>query len=237
MRTLGEGGFGIVYEAEQSRPVRRTVALKLLKPGVASDEVLSRFEGERQALARMEHPSVAKVLDAGVTEDGRPYFAMEFVRGDPILKFADSANLGIRERLELMIRVCEAVQHAHAKGVVHRDLKPANILCMRTEGGLLPKVIDFGIAKATGERLVDSAMVTLGAATLASFGDVLEIGVAVEKVGTSSATFLYEGRKVGGGDAPAVRGKIVVACIDMATMRSQPIPERYRAVFEKHRAG
>ncbi len=166
VRTLGEGGFGIVYEAEQSRPVRRTVALKLLKPGVASDEVLSRFEGERQALARMEHPSVAKVLDAGVTEDGRPYFAMEFVRGDPILKFADSANLGIRERLELMIRVCEAVQHAHAKGVVHRDLKPANILCMRTEGGLLPKVIDFGIAKATGERLVDSAMVTLGGAMM-----------------------------------------------------------------------
>jgi serine/threonine protein kinase len=146
--------------------VRRTVALKLLKPGMATDEVLSRFEGERQALARMEHPSVAKVLDAGVTDDGRPYFAMEFVRGEPILKFADSANLGIPERLELMIRVCEAIQHAHAKGVVHRDLKPANILCMRTESGHLPKVIDFGIAKATGERLVDSAMVTLGGAMM-----------------------------------------------------------------------
>jgi non-specific serine/threonine protein kinase/serine/threonine-protein kinase len=142
------------------------VALKLLKPGVATDEVLSRFEGERQALARMEHPSVAKVLDAGVTEDGRPYFAMEFVRGEPILAFADSAQLGIPERLELMIRVCEAIQHAHAKGVVHRDLKPANILCMRTESGPLPKVIDFGIAKATGERLVDSAMVTLGGAMM-----------------------------------------------------------------------
>jgi serine/threonine protein kinase len=166
VRTLGEGGFGIVYEAEQSKPVKRTVALKLLKAGVATDEVLSRFEGERQALARMEHPSVAKVLDAGVTEDGRPYFAMEFVRGEPILAFADSAQLGIPERLELMIRVCEAIQHAHAKGVVHRDLKPANILCMRTESGPLPKVIDFGIAKATGERLVDSAMVTLGGAMM-----------------------------------------------------------------------
>ena len=166
VRTLGEGGFGIVYEAEQSKPVKRTVALKLLKPGVATDEVLSRFEGERQALARMEHPSVAKVLDAGVTEDGRPYFAMEFVRGEPILAFADAAQLGIPERLELMIRVCEAIQHAHAKGVVHRDLKPANILCMRTESGPLPKVIDFGIAKATGERLVDSAMVTLGGAMM-----------------------------------------------------------------------
>ena len=166
VRILGEGGFGIVYEAEQSKPVKRTVALKLLKPGVATDEVLSRFEGERQALARMEHPSVAKVLDAGVTEDGRPYFAMEFVRGEPILAFADAAQLGIPERLELMIRVCEAIQHAHAKGVVHRDLKPANILCMRTESGPLPKVIDFGIAKATGERLVDSAMVTLGGAMM-----------------------------------------------------------------------
>jgi serine/threonine protein kinase len=166
VRILGEGGFGIVYEAEQSKPVKRTVALKLLKPGVATDEVLSRFEGERQALARMEHPSVAKVLDAGVTEDGRPYFAMEFVRGEPILAFADAAQLGIPERLELMIRVCEAIQHAHAKGVVHRDLKPANILCMRTESGPLPKVIDFGIAKATGERLVDSAMVTVGGAMM-----------------------------------------------------------------------
>ena len=166
VRILGEGGFGIVYEAEQSKPVKRTVALKLLKPGVATDEVLSRFEGERLALARMEHPSVAKVLDAGVTEDGRPYFAMEFVRGEPILAFADAAQLGIPERLELMIRVCEAIQHAHAKGVVHRDLKPANILCMRTESGPLPKVIDFGIAKATGERLVDSAMVTLGGAMM-----------------------------------------------------------------------
>ena len=166
VRILGEGGFGIVYEAEQSKPVKRTVALKLLKPGVATDEVLSRFEGERQALARMEHPSVAKVLDAGVTEDGRPYFAMAVVRGEPILAFADAAQLGIPERLELMIRVCEAIQHAHAKGVVHRDLKPANILCMRTESGPLPKVIDFGIAKATGERLVDSAMVTLGGAMM-----------------------------------------------------------------------
>lgn len=166
VRTLGEGGFGVVYEAEQSQPVRRTVALKLLKPGMATAEVLTRFEGERQALARMEHPCVAKVLDAGVAADGRPWFAMEFVRGEPLLRFADEARLGIRDRVELMIRVCEAVQHAHAKGVVHRDLKPANILCARTESGPFPKVIDFGIAKATGERLVDTAMVTLGGAMM-----------------------------------------------------------------------
>jgi serine/threonine protein kinase len=166
IRTLGEGGFGIVFEAEQRHPVRRSVALKLLKPGTATADVLARFEGERQALARMEHPAVAKVLDAGATPDGRPWFAMEFVRGDPLVRFADEATLGMRERFELMITVCEAVQHAHAKGVVHRDLKPANILCTRTESGPFPKVIDFGIAKATGERLSDSGMATLGGAMM-----------------------------------------------------------------------
>ena len=166
IRTLGEGGFGIVFEAEQRHPVRRSVALKLLKPGAATADVLARFEGERQALARMEHPAVAKVLDAGATPDGRPWFAMEFVRGEPLVRFADDASLGMRDRIELMITVCEAVQHAHAKGVVHRDLKPANILCTRTESGPLPKVIDFGIAKATGERLSDSGMATLGGAMM-----------------------------------------------------------------------
>jgi serine/threonine protein kinase len=166
IRTLGEGGFGIVLEAEQRHPVRRSVALKLLKPGVATADVLARFEGERQALARMEHPAVAKVLDAGATPDGRPWFAMEFVRGEPLVRFADEASLAMRDRVELMVTVCEAVQHAHAKGVVHRDLKPANILCTRTESGPFPKVIDFGIAKATGERLSDSGMATLGGAMM-----------------------------------------------------------------------
>ncbi|MFM8643420.1 MAG: serine/threonine-protein kinase, partial [Phycisphaerales bacterium] len=166
IRTLGEGGFGIVFEAEQRHPVRRSVALKLLKPGTATADVLSRFEGERQALARMEHPAVAKVLDAGATPDGRPWFAMEFARGEPLVRFADDASLGMRDRIELMITVCEAVQHAHAKGVVHRDLKPANILCTRTESGPFPKVIDFGIAKATGGRLSDSGMATLGGAMM-----------------------------------------------------------------------
>jgi non-specific serine/threonine protein kinase/serine/threonine-protein kinase len=161
-RVLGEGGFGVVYEAEQVEPVRRTVALKLLKPGMDTAEVLIRFEAERQALARMEHPGVAKVLDAGVTPDGRPFFAMEFVRGQPMLAFADRERLTVAERIDLAIKVCEAIQHAHTKGVVHRDLKPANILCLRTEGGVVPKVIDFGIAKATTERLSDSTMVTMG---------------------------------------------------------------------------
>ena len=127
-RVLGEGGFGVVYEAEQQKPVRRSVALKLLKPGMNSGEVLARFEGEREALARMEHPCIAKVLDAGIAGDGRPYVAMELVRGEPLLRFADQERLTVPQRIELMIRVCEAIQHAHAMGVVHRDLKPANIL-------------------------------------------------------------------------------------------------------------
>jgi non-specific serine/threonine protein kinase/serine/threonine-protein kinase len=161
-RMLGEGGFGVVYEAEQREPVRRTVALKLVKPGMDSSEVLARFEAERQALARMEHPCVAKVLDAGITEDHRPYFAMEFVRGEPIGAFADRERLSVRQRLVLFIRVAEAIQHAHVKGVVHRDLKPANILCTRTESGLFPKIIDFGIAKAMGERLGNQEIRTIG---------------------------------------------------------------------------
>ncbi len=161
-RMLGEGGFGVVYEAEQSEPVRRTVALKLVKPGMDTSEVLARFEAERQALARMEHPCVAKVLDAGITDDHRPYFAMEFVRGEPLGKFADRERLTLRQRLVLFIRVAEAIQHAHVKGVVHRDLKPANILCTRTESGHFPKIIDFGIAKAMGERLGDQEIRTIG---------------------------------------------------------------------------
>ena len=161
-RMLGEGGFGVVYEAEQSRPVRRTVALKLVKPGMDSSEVLARFEAERQALARMEHPCVAKVLDAGITDDHRPYFAMEFVRGEPLGKFADRERLTLRQRLVLFIRVAEAIQHAHVKGVIHRDLKPANILCTRTESGHFPKIIDFGIAKAMGERLGEQEIRTIG---------------------------------------------------------------------------
>ncbi|MFO0963267.1 MAG: serine/threonine-protein kinase [Phycisphaerales bacterium] len=162
-RVLGEGGFGVVYQAEQERPVKRTVALKLVKPGMATEDVLARFDAERQALARMEHPCVAKVLDAGITEDDRPYFAMEFVRGEPMVSLCDREQVGVRERVEAFIRVCEAIQHAHAKGVVHRDLKPANILCSRADDGqVAPKVIDFGIAKALGERLGETTLHTAG---------------------------------------------------------------------------
>ncbi len=160
LRVLGEGGMGIVYEAEQRVTIRRKVAVKVMKPGLDTKEVIGRFEAERQALAVMEHPGIAKVLDAGATEEGRPYFVMELVHGQPLRDYADAGKLSIRERLELFVRVCHAVQHAHHKGVIHRDLKPSNILVEEREGIAIPRVIDFGIAKATGQRLSEITLVT-----------------------------------------------------------------------------
>jgi len=154
---IGEGGCGIVYLAEQEEPVRRTVALKVIKLGMDTEQVIARFAGERQALALMDHPNIAKVLDAGATDTGRPYFVMELVRGVSITGFCDQHHLSTRQRLELFIKVCHAVQHAHQKGIIHRDLKASNILVQEGEPGEpgVPKVIDFGIAKATGGRLSD----------------------------------------------------------------------------------
>ena len=160
VRTLGEGGFGRVYLAEQTSPVRRRVALKLLASGAASAGVLARFEAERQSLAMMEHPGIAKIFDAGETEDGRPYVAMEYVSGGPITEYCESRRLGLAERLELFRRVCMAVQHAHTKGIVHRDLKPGNILVEDLPEGPVPKVIDFGIAKALDRPLIERPEVT-----------------------------------------------------------------------------
>lgn len=145
---LGEGGMGIVFRAEQQQPIRRTVALKLIKPGMDTREVLARFANERQLLARLEHPHIAAVFDAGHTEDGHPYFAMELVEGVSITKYCDQQRLTTDDRLRLMIAVCGAVQHAHQRGIIHRDLKPSNILVRETEGKAVPKVIDFGVAKA-----------------------------------------------------------------------------------------
>lgn len=157
-RMLGEGGFGVVYHAEQLRPIRRPVALKVLKPGMDSREIIARFEGERQALAQLDHPGIATILDAGVTDQGRPYFAMEYVPGISITTYADEHRLSIAQRVELMLEVCDAVQHAHLRGIIHRDLKPANILVSRDTGaatattnpvvGARVRIIDFGIAKA-----------------------------------------------------------------------------------------
>src|SRR5438270_11346650 len=152
--------MGVVYVAEQPHPVRRKVALKVIKPGMDTKQVVARFEAERQALAMMDHPNIAKVHDGGMTESGRPYFVMELVRGLPITEYCDVEQLSIRERLELFVLVCRAVQHAHQKGIIHRDLKPSNILVTLHDGKPVPKVIDFGVAKATGQSLTDKTIYT-----------------------------------------------------------------------------
>jgi serine/threonine protein kinase/tetratricopeptide (TPR) repeat protein len=157
---IGEGGMGVIYKAEQRTPVRRTVALKVIKLGMDTKEVLARFEAERQALAFMSHPNIARVLDAGVTDTGRPFFAMEFVAGVPLTAYCDQNRLTTRQRLELFVQVCNAVQHAHQKGIIHRDLKPTNILVTLVDGRPVPKVIDFGIAKATTQSLTARTLFT-----------------------------------------------------------------------------
>src|SRR5262245_55213159 len=160
LQQIGEGGCGLVYMAEQEEPVRRRVALKVIKLGMDTKSVIARFEAERQALAMMDHPNIAKVFEAGATETGRPYFVMELVRGIKITDYCDEHNLSTRDRLELFIQVCQAVQHAHQKGIIHRDLKPSNILVASNDGVPVPKVIDFGIAKATQGRLTDQTLFT-----------------------------------------------------------------------------
>src|SRR4051812_33592691 len=187
LERIGEGGCGVVYVAEQTEPVRRRVALKVIKLGMDTKQVVARFEAERQALAMMDHPNIAKVLDAGMTlgapasrrqlgeagkkfeEDagqtpalpaGRPYFVMELVRGIKITDYCDQAQLSTRDRLDLFIKVCQAIQHAHQKGIIHRDIKPSNILVTLHDGVPVPKVIDFGIAKATEGRLTDKTLFT-----------------------------------------------------------------------------
>jgi eukaryotic-like serine/threonine-protein kinase len=160
LRSVGEGGMGVVYEAEQERPVRRKVALKLIKRGMDTKAVIGRFESERQALALMSHPNIAGVYDAGATEQGRPYFAMEYVQGIPITGYCDKHHLPIGKRLDLFVRVCEGVQHAHQKGIIHRDIKPSNVLVATQSGEPVPKIIDFGVAKATRQRLTEHSVHT-----------------------------------------------------------------------------
>jgi serine/threonine protein kinase/tetratricopeptide (TPR) repeat protein len=160
LEQIGEGGFGVVYMAEQTQPVRRKVALKVLKPGMDTRQVIARFEAERQALALMDHPNIARVFDAGSTPSGRPYFVMELVKGVPITEFCDQNQLTPRQRLELFLPVCQAVQHAHQKGIIHRDLKPSNVLVSRHDTTPVVKVIDFGVAKALGQELTDKTLFT-----------------------------------------------------------------------------
>jgi serine/threonine protein kinase len=160
VQRIGEGGMGEVWVAKQTEPVKRRVALKLIKTGMDSRAVLQRFEQERQALALMDHPNIAKVLDGGLTPTGQPFFVMELVNGLPLTKFCDGLKLTTKERLELFVLICQAVQHAHQKGIVHRDLKPANILITMIDGKPVPKVIDFGVAKATSGKLTDETLST-----------------------------------------------------------------------------
>src|SRR3989475_1025946 len=160
LEKVGEGGFGTVYVAEQREPVKRRVALKIIKLGMDTKQVIARFEAERQALALMDHPNIAKVLEAGATDTGRPYFVMELVRGIKITDYCDQNNLSTRQRLDLFIEVCQAIQHAHQKGIIHRDIKPSNILVTLHDGVPVPKVIDFGIAKATQGELTDKTVYT-----------------------------------------------------------------------------
>src|SRR5579875_3625265 len=160
LQQIGEGGMGAVFMAEQQEPVRRMVALKVIKAGLDTAQVLARFEQERQALALMDHPNIAKVLDAGTTSTGRPYFVMELVKGVPITKYCDEQRLTLRQRLELFVPVCQAIQHAHQKGIIHRDIKPSNVLVASYDGRPVPKIIDFGVAKAMGVKLTERTLFT-----------------------------------------------------------------------------
>src|SRR6266571_3669720 len=160
LQEIGQGGGGVVYMAQQEEPVKRRVALKVIKLGMDTRQVIGRFEAERQALALMDHPNIAKVLDAGATETGRPYFVMELVRGIKVTEFCDEKSVPTQQRLDLFVQVCAAIQHAHQKGLIHRDIKPSNILVTVNDGVPVPKIIDFGIAKATAGPLTDKTFFT-----------------------------------------------------------------------------
>jgi len=160
VKKLGEGGMGIVYLAEQKEPIKRRVALKVIKPGMDSSKVIARFEAERQALAMLDHPNIARVFDAGTTELGRPYFAMEYIKGERITDYCNLEQPNTKERLQLFIQVCQAIQHAHQKGLIHRDIKPSNILVSIRDSQVIPKVIDFGVAKALRQELTERTLFT-----------------------------------------------------------------------------
>jgi len=216
LEKIGEGGMAVVYLAEQEKPIRRKVALKIIKLGMDTKQVIARFEAERQALALMDHPSIAKVFDAGATETGRPYFVMELVTGVSITEYCDTNNLNTNARLELFIQVCNAVQHAHHKGIIHRDIKPTNIMVTQYEGKPVPKVIDFGIAKATNQRLTEKTRFTryahiigtpaymspeqaeLSDMDIDTRSDIYSLGVLLYELLTGTTPFSEEGlRKAG----------------------------------------
>jgi WD40 repeat protein/serine/threonine protein kinase len=199
LQEIGEGGMGTVFMAEQTEPVRRKVALKIIKPGMDSCQVVARFEAERQALSLMDHPNIAKVLDAGTTASGRPYFVMELVHGVPITEFCDANKLTPRQRLELFVPLCHAIQHAHQKGIIHRDIKPSNVLVTLYDDRPVPKVIDFGVAKATEQRLTDKTLFTQFGALVGTFeymspeqAEMNALGVDTRSDVYSLGVLLYE---------------------------------------------
>ena len=191
LQEIGEGGMGVVYMAEQLRPVRRRVALKVIKPGMDSKAVISRFEAERQALAMMDHSNIARVLDAGCTESGRPYFVMELVQGIPITKYCDERQLTPQERLGLFVQVCNAIQHAHQKGIIHRDIKPTNVLVAIYDGKPMPKVIDFGVAKALHHKLTEATMFTQFGAVMGTMEYMSPEQAEMDALGTDTRSDIY----------------------------------------------
>jgi serine/threonine protein kinase len=215
---LGEGGMGVVYVAEQTEPVKRKVALKVIKPGMDTRQVITRFEAERQALAMMDHPNIARVFDSGATDSGQPYFVMELVCGVPITEYCDEHTLSTNERLQIFLKVCRAVQHAHQKGVIHRDLKPSNVLVASIDGEAVPKVIDFGVAKAAGPKLTEETVYTqisqlvgtppymspeqveLGVADIDTRSDIYSLGVLLYELLTGNTPFDSETLKQAGFD-------------------------------------
>jgi eukaryotic-like serine/threonine-protein kinase len=191
LQQIGEGGMGVVWMAEQEQPVRRKVALKIIKPGMDSRQVIARFEAERQALALMDHHNIARVLDAGTTESGRPYFVMELIHGIPITKYCDDNQLTLRERLELFVPVCQAIQHAHHKGIIHRDIKPSNVLVTLYDGKPVPKVIDFGVAKAIEQHLTEKTLFTQYGTIIGTFEYMSPEQAEMSALGVDTRSDIY----------------------------------------------